>query len=100
VCDRGFFGVAVAAHVCSGILEPVALEVVAGAACDIGLSDVSLMSRTRPKLGPGGGHGFGRRVAGRVRPQGDHRRSGSDGRDNRKGDPDQAPRGRLHGATP
>jgi hypothetical protein len=56
VCDRSLLGVAVATYVRSGVFESIALEVVAGAACDIGLSDVGLMSRARPKLGPGGGH--------------------------------------------
>jgi hypothetical protein len=100
VCDRYLLRVAVAAHVCSGVLEPVALEVVAGAAWDIGLSDVGLVSRARPKLGPGGGHGFGRRVAGRTRPQCDRRCGGRHDDPHRKGDPHQASRGRLHGPTP
>jgi hypothetical protein len=100
VRDGGLLGVAVAAHGRSRVLEPVALEVVAGAACDIGLSDVSLMSRARSKLSPGGGHGFGRGPAGRARPQGKHRGSGGQDRAHRKGDPDKPSQGHLHGPTP
>jgi hypothetical protein len=100
VRDRGLLGVAVAAHVRSGVLEPVALEVVAGAARNIRLSDVNLMSRARPKLGPGGRHGFRRGPPGRARPQDDRHSDGRNDKPQRGCNPGEPSGERLHGATP